>query len=156
MNSTGIDDQHFTVRKAAWSHDQETIRSIRERVFVNEQKVPPELEWDGRDHKAVHVLAFNALGDPIGTARMLTDGHIGRMAVLSANRRCGVGSAMLRLLLELAAQREFHTLFLNAQTHALEFYRKHGFVEQGQAFLDAGIPHKRMVFQAAAFVSEGQ
>jgi predicted GNAT family N-acyltransferase len=117
---------------------------VRETVFVREQNVPAELEWDGVDAQCEHVLA--EAGDvAIGTGRLLPDGHIGRMAVLSPWRRKGVGSAILEALVRLAAQRDMKRIALNAQTHARPFYERHGFQVEGEAFMEAGIPHVAMV-----------
>ncbi len=134
----------FRVRRADWERDREHLRRIRETVFVHEQHVPRELEWDGSDESCLHVLAEDAEGMPIGTGRLLPDGHIGRMAVLATWRRCGVGSAILTELLRLAAEQAMTEVVLNAQTHALEFYRRHGFAAEGEVFVDAGIDHQRM------------
>jgi predicted GNAT family N-acyltransferase len=130
----------FGIRRAHWEQDRERLRRVRETVFVQEQQVPAELEWDEWDPSARHLLAVDAEGGPIGTARLLPNGHIGRMAVLAAWRGQGVGSALLAELLRLADG----PTFLNAQTSALGFYRRHGFRAEGEEFMDAGIPHQRM------------
>ena len=134
----------FSVRRADWDRDRDRLRRIRTAVFVDEQRVPPELEWDGLDQRCLHVLAEDDGGTPIGTGRLLPDGHIGRMAVLAAWRRCGVGSAVLRELLRCAVEQGLGEVVLNAQTHAMGFYARHGFVAEGDAFLDAGIEHRQM------------
>jgi predicted GNAT family N-acyltransferase len=134
----------FRVRIADWTRDHGALCAVREAVFVHEQNVPLALEWDAIDGECLHVLAEDLRGNPIGTGRLLPDGHIGRMAVLKAWRGRGVGSALLTMLLALAAARGLREVLLNAQTHAVEFYRKHGFAAEGEPFLDAGIPHRRM------------
>jgi len=91
-----------------------------------------------------HVLASADDGAPIGTGRLLPDGRIGRMAVLKVWRGCGIGGALLRELLELAREQGHMEARLHAQTHALEFYRKHGFTPVGDEFMEAGIPHYEM------------
>jgi len=106
--------------------------------------VPRELEWDTRDAEAIHVLAEDAAGRPLGTARLLATGQIGRMAVLADWRSRGIGRGMLRMLLQLARKERLPPPWLNAQTTAVGFYRRAGFVEQGEQFLEAGIPHCRM------------
>ena len=114
---------------------------------MHEQGVPAELEWDGEDAHAIHVLATDPRGNPIGTGRMLVHGeqaHIGRMAVLPSWRNQGVGASLLSGLLEAASARGIHSLFLNAQTTAVAFYQRFNFVREGAEFLDAGIPHYRM------------
>ena len=134
----------FTVRRADWERDRESLRSVRTAVFVDEQSVPPALEWDNMDDSCVHVLAEDDCGAPIGTGRLLPDGHIGRMAVLAAWRDRGVGGAILRELLRCAAGQGLSEVVLNAQTHAMGFYARHGFSAEGATFFDAGIEHRRM------------
>ena len=137
-------DAPVSVKIADWDQDEPILRSIRERVFVEEQRVPVELEWDGLDPACIHVLAYLNDGLPVGTARLLEDGHIGRMAVLRSWRRHGIGSRMLRTLIEIARQQGKSGCALNAQTHALGFYERHGFVAEGEIFDDAGMPHRHM------------
>lgn len=135
---------HFTVRAAEWPRDMAALREVREAVFVREQLVPLALEWDGIDADCVHVLA-EIDGAPVGTGRLLPDGHIGRMAVLRESRANGIGSAMLTELIAIARSRGMRLLVLNAQTHAMAFYRRFGFSPDGEEFLEAGIPHTRMI-----------
>ena len=137
-------DASFAVRPARWPGERPALRCIREAVFVVEQQVPPELEWDGLDPECTHVLA-EAAGEAVGTARMTPTGHIGRMAVLPPWRGRGIGSALLADLLDTARARALPGVVLNAQNHALAFYARHGFTAEGDEFLDAGIPHRRMV-----------
>ncbi len=133
-----------TVRRAHWPDDEAQIRRIREAVFVREQSVPRELEWDGKDPDYVQVLAYRPGGEAAGTARMSPSGHIGRMAVLAGWRRNGVGSILLTKLLAIAREEGLSEVYLNAQTEAVNFYVHHGFLAEGEIFLDAGIPHQRM------------
>jgi len=134
----------FVVRRADWVRDFEHLRDIRETVFVHEQQVPLDMEWDGLDQACVHVLAFDSDGAPIGTGRLLPDGHIGRMAVLPAWRGKGVGGALLTELMRIARERGFTEVILNAQVQAVAFYTRHGFAVDGPRFLEAGIPHQAM------------
>jgi predicted GNAT family N-acyltransferase len=133
----------FSIRPADWHLDRETLRAIREEVFVREQAVPADMEWDEFDGQSRHVLAI-ADGVAIGTGRLLADGHIGRMAVLGEWRRMGVGSALLLALIAAARELGMPRVVLNAQTQALPFYLRHGFHPEGEEFLDAGILHRRM------------
>jgi predicted GNAT family N-acyltransferase len=134
----------FTVRAASWRDDLAPLQDLRRRVFIIEQQVPEELEWDDADAVSVHALALDGEGQPIGTGRLLPDGHIGRMAVVREWRRRGVGKAILEWLMANARQQGFHALHLHAQTHALDFYASHGFIAQGDIFSEAGIPHRKM------------
>jgi predicted GNAT family N-acyltransferase len=113
-------------------------------VFVREQGVPEELEWDGLDPACIHVLAWDDSGAAIGTARLHPKGKIGRMAVLKEWRGRGVGRAMLRALLEVASERGLTTVELGAQIQAIGFYEREGFRVSGDIFMDAGIPHRKM------------
>ncbi len=131
------------VRRADWPGDSELLRAIRDEVFVREQSVPVEIEWDEFDPVSQHVLAWS--GDrAIGTGRLLPDGHIGRMAVLREWRERGVGSALLTALMEVARTSGLSRVELNAQLHAMPFYERHGFLAEGGEFLDAGILHRHM------------
>ena len=127
----------------AWAAARAEASRIRLAVFVEEQRVPPEIEMDDKDAVCVHALAF-AQGRAVGTGRLLPDGHIGRMAVLKDSRSVGVGGAILERLVEEARRRGMREVVLSAQTHALEFYRKHGFREEGAVYEEAGIPHQEM------------
>lgn len=134
----------FTVRHVDWPVHSETLLAIRFAVFVREQGVPAELEPDEHDAAALHLLADDVDGKPIGTARMLADGHIGRIAVLPPCRGRGVGSALLSELLRIADQRGYQRVFLHAQCSAEGFYRRLGFAPVGEVFVDAGIDHRHM------------
>lgn len=133
----------FTVRRAAWGPDTAALREIRTRVFIEEQKVPKELEWDELDEACIHALAI--AGDkPVGTGRLTPDGHIGRMAVLAECRNRGVGAALLSHLMDAARERGDDFCELNAQVSAIGFYERFGFHVEGEEFMDAGIPHRVM------------
>ncbi len=134
----------FCVRAAIWPVDAALLREVRTQVFVVEQQVPEELEWDGVDGDCLHVLADDATGTPIGCGRLLPDGHIGRMAVLARWRGRGVGAALLVHLVERARARGDQRVLLNAQTHAMPFYARFGFTAFGEEFDEAGIAHRAM------------
>ncbi len=134
----------YTVRPADWKTDRDKLRAVRHRVFVVEQRVPNALEWDGVDPLCRHALAEDDAGTPIGTGRLLPDGHIGRMAVLAEWRGRGVGSAILEHLMQAARSNGHREVTLNAQVHAIDFYRRFGFVPVGDEFEEAGIPHREM------------
>jgi predicted GNAT family N-acyltransferase len=140
----------YTVHIADWHHDGWALREIRQMVFIREQGVPAELEWDGLDPGCVHLIALDAAWNAIGTARLLLQdahGAVGRMAVLKEWRGKGVGRALMRRLLEEAIKRQIQQVVLNAQAYAVEFYAKFGFRIVGKQFVEAGIPHVRMALR---------
>ena len=118
--------------------------AVRTAVFVDEQGVPAELEWDGRDAQAWHWLAEDASGSAIGTARLLRSGQLGRMAVVSAWRRQGIGTALLEAVLRDTPRHTAGEVWLNAQCTAEPFYARAGFTPVGVVFMEAGIPHRQM------------
>lgn len=134
----------FTVRVASWSDDRAVLQALRRAVFVIEQHVPENLEWDEADAASLHALALDVQGMTVGTGRLLPDGHIGRMAVIRERRGQGAGSAILEFLIGQARRQGMRSLQLHAQTHAIGFYARQGFVAQGGEFLEAGIPHRLM------------
>jgi predicted GNAT family N-acyltransferase len=127
-----------------WGKAREQASRIRFAVFVDEQKVPPEIEMDEHDAQCAHALAYSGDGRAVGTGRLLPDGHIGRMAVVKDWRGRGVGAAILMALVEAARRRGDVEVALSAQTHALGFYRRHGFSPEGEVYEEAGIPHQAM------------
>ena len=139
----------FTISETDWAHDAARLSAVRRAVFVDEQGVPEALEWDAHDAAALHLLATTIDGSPIGCARLLPDGHIGRMAVLAAWRGQGVGQAMLAMLISAARRLGMTTLELSAQTHAMAFYARAGFVATGTEYEEAGIPHIAMQMKLA-------
>jgi predicted GNAT family N-acyltransferase len=127
-----------------WGKAREQASRIRFAVFVDEQKVPPEIEMDEHDAQCVHALAYAGDGRAVGTGRLLPDGHIGRMAVAKDWRGRGIGAAILAALVDAARRRGDREVALSAQTHALGFYRRHGFAPEGEVYEEAGIPHQAM------------
>lgn len=127
-----------------WDSVRDQASAIRTEVFVQEQNVPAELELDAEDAHCIHAIACNEHGRGIGTGRLLPNAHIGRMAVCKAYRGSGVGSLLLAALIDQARKRGDAQVVLAAQVHAMPFYSRHGFVEEGGVFLDAGIDHMTM------------
>ncbi|MFM9269906.1 GNAT family N-acetyltransferase [Halomonas elongata] len=132
------------IREGDWSELGDIAGEIRRVVFIEEQQVPEDEEWDGRDDECRHFLALDAAGKALGTARLLPDGHIGRVAVLEEARGRGVGLALMEAAIASAHRRGDTSVALAAQTHALAFYERLGFHAHGETFLDAGIPHRNM------------
>lgn len=127
-----------------WTAAQPRVMPLRMQVFVVEQGVPAEIELDEFDPLSRHPVASGAGGEVVATGRLLPDGHIGRMAVAAAWRGRGIGGRVLEALATEAVRRGLPQVVLNAQVQALAFYRRHGFVEEGEVFMEAGIPHQTM------------
>ena len=134
----------FSIRLCSWDAARSDARRIRELVFVREQGVPLELEWDEQDPRCDHALAYAADGTAVGTGRLLPGGHVGRMAVLKDWRGKGVGAALLHALVEHARKRGHASVRLNAQISAAGFYQRYGFDAVGAEFMEAGIAHVAM------------
>lgn len=139
----------YTVKPVYWTATQKILRGIRAKVFVEEQGVPPDLEWDGLDEHAYHVIAYAPDDTPIGTGRLLQDGQIGRICVLKEWRGKGVGRSVLDMLLVTANKMGYDVVKLHAQTRVLDFYLRRGFAKQGKEFMEAGIPHIAMIRNTA-------
>ena len=131
------------LRLGGWAELAAQAAPIRFEVFVEEQRVPAEMELDEFDAQSCHALAL-VDGRPVGTGRLLPDGHIGRMAVVVGGRGRGVGAALLQALIDEAGRRGIAQLALSAQTHALGFYRRFGFMPEGEVYEEAGLPHQVM------------
>jgi predicted GNAT family N-acyltransferase len=127
-----------------WAQMQALVQPIRVQVFVSEQGIDLNLEWDEADAQSLHCLA-RVNGSPAGTGRLLPDGHIGRMAVLAGVRRQGVGGRILRALIDAAQRRGDPRVELSAQTYVEAFYLRHGFTSVGSPYQEAGIEHIRMI-----------
>lgn len=139
----------FHIECHDWQQARPWAEPIRIAVFVEEQGVPATREIDGADPACLHALAFDRDGHAIGTARLMPDGRIGRMAVRAANRGQGVGSAMLQALVDQATARGMQRVYLHAQSRASAFYARHGFVTTGAEFTEAGISHRAMTLELA-------
>ncbi|MET9624916.1 MULTISPECIES: GNAT family N-acetyltransferase [unclassified Streptomyces] len=147
----------FSVREAVAPDDRAACFAVRKDVFVVEQRVPQEIEYDSYDETAVHVLAIRDDGLPLGTGRLLYGadaagktggdaavGSLGRLAVTKAARGLGVGAALVRAIEDAARERGLAAVDLHAQTHALGFYERLGYAAYGPEFPDAGIAHRAM------------
>ena len=134
---------NIKIRIADWDSDKDSLRKIRRLVFIKEQNVPEDMEWDEYDNSATHFLA-TLDNKVIATARLKTDGQIGRMAVLAEYRNKGIGSKLLQSILLTARQQNLKNVYLHAQVSAISFYKKHGFTACGDIFYEANIPHREM------------
>jgi predicted GNAT family N-acyltransferase len=128
----------------SWEQAQPSAGPLRFAIFVDEQNVPSGIELDDQDANCVHAVAFDVDGKPIGTGRLLPDGHIGRMAVVKEWRRRGIGAEILEALMAEARKRGHAEVVVSAQLQAAEFYREHGFAAEGKVYPEAGILHQTM------------
>ena len=137
-----------SVQLGDWATQGSAAQAIRHAVFAAEQGIHADLMCDDADANAVHAVAFNRMGVPVASGRLLTAepgvAQIGRMATVGVLRGAGVGAAVLQALLQAARQRGDHEVLLHAQTGAVGFYRRAGFVEQGAVFEEAGVAHQAM------------
>ena len=134
----------FTVVVGDWHSLQQHAQHIRELVFILEQDIAPEDEWDDQDPISTHFVVYDA-DQPIATARLLSNDHVGRVAVLKEYRSKGIGKLVMQEIIALAKQQQRKELILSSQVHATQFYGGLGFAVQGESYLDCGIPHVDMV-----------
>ncbi|MCG2593577.1 YbgC/FadM family acyl-CoA thioesterase [Ramlibacter sp. XY19] len=136
------------VRTGSWQELGRDAGRIRTEVFVQEQRIPADLEWDEADATSLHAVAYNRLGQAVATGRLLPahagEAKVGRMAVHQVLRGCRVGEQVLRTLADAAASRGDRVLKLHAQRSAKDFYARLGFTPEGEPFEEAGIPHLTM------------
>lgn len=135
---------NIEINIADWSTQKEALAQIRKQVFIIEQNVPEELEWDEHDQSSKHYLA-TINGQAVATARLKPDGQLGRMAVLAPHRNQGIGSKLLEFILLDARKQNYQQLYLHAQLDAIAFYEKQNFIAQGDVFYEANIPHREML-----------
>ncbi len=134
----------FEVRNVTYANiEKEEIRSIRDSVFIQEQEIDPTIEFDGLDASAVHAVVYSD-GKPVGTGRILDDGHIGRIAILKQFRGQGFGAKVVLSLVDEATKNGYPRVYLGSQKHAIDFYAKLGFQPFGEEFIEAGIAHLSM------------
>lgn len=134
----------YQLEVVSWQDENEALCKVRREVFIEEQHVPEELEWDEYDENCRHVLVTDTNHHPIATGRIKPDGHIGRMAVLKNWRNRGIGHQVLEKLLACATEAGIERVYLHAQVSAIPFYEKLGFELYSEVFMDAGIPHRSM------------
>jgi predicted GNAT family N-acyltransferase len=145
-----MQSDEFETKMGSWSILGRDATAVRVEVFVKEQGIPADLEWDALDAEVTHAVVYDATQQPIATGRLIppktsTDpAKIGRMAVLKAHRRLGVGDLVMRALMAEASQRGYQHLELSAQAYVADFYAKHGFVAEGPLYDDVGIAHVTM------------
>lgn len=136
-----------TITLNKWEIQKEAARFVRMQVFVTEQQIPLELEWDNMDEQCIHAVARDTTGEAVGTGRLLPDGHIGRMAVVASARGTGVGGKILQSLMQVAKERGDKRVVLSAQRQAETFYVRFGFTVVGKEYDEAGIAHIDMEYR---------
>jgi len=139
-----MSEKHLVIRLADWGKNKTALSTIRRQVFIEEQNVPEDMEWDEFDASASHFLVLRN-NQAIACARLKTDGQIGRMAVLPEHRSKGIGKQLLQFVLQEAVAQNLNTVYLHAQVSARAFYEKHGFNARGDIFYEANIPHQEML-----------
>ena len=139
-------ENNLKVEIVKWIDGYAPLSMIREKVFIEEQKVTPQLEWDGKDEEAIHFLAYQD-EKVIGCARaFVIENHmqLGRMAVLKEYRNKGIGSFLIEKAITTAKLNQLSKISISAQCHAINFYKKFGFEVTSEIYLDAGISHQDM------------
>jgi predicted GNAT family N-acyltransferase len=133
----------FRVQSGHWDKLEQDAKFIRKQVFIIEQNIPEEEEWDDQDMISDHFVVYDQ-DQPIATARLLQNNSVGRVAVLKTYRGQGIGRMIMLEIIQLAHQQDRTFLQLSSQVHAISFYEKLGFSIQGDAYDECGIPHIKM------------
>ncbi len=139
-------ENNLKVEIVKWIDGKAKLTMIREKVFIEEQKVTPQLEWDGLDEGAIHFLAYQDKV-AIGCARAIIHHNamqLGRMAVLKEHRHQGVGGALIEKAITTSKLNHLSNISISAQCHAIDFYKRFGFEIISDIYLDADIPHRDM------------
>jgi predicted GNAT family N-acyltransferase len=140
---------NFRIERALWSVNRTELVGVRRTVFIEEQGVSEAIELDALDVQSHHVIG-RIDGQAVATGRLLPDGHIGRVAVLSRCRGQGMGTLIMGALMQWAGELGMREVALSSQTHAVPFYEKLGFLPVGPEFIEADIPHQAMTRQLLA------
>lgn len=140
---------NFEIRCGSWADLQVQAALIRREVFIQEQGIAEVDEWDAQDQVSLHFVVYDQQ-QPIATARLLANDHIGRVAVLKTYRGQGIGEQLMQNIIQQARIEQRTRLQLSSQVHAIAFYQRLGFEVIGKAYLDCGIPHVDMAMQLAA------
>ncbi|UGQ26885.1 GNAT family N-acetyltransferase [Acinetobacter calcoaceticus] len=136
----------YKIIAGGWGQLEKDAKLIREQVFIQEQGIAPEDEWDDLDAMVLHFIVYDR-EQPIATARLLPQHSVGRVAVLIPYRKQGIGKILMEHIIEYARQQNLPYLKLSAQTYVTAFYEALGFVVQGEEYLDCGIPHIDMTLE---------
>lgn len=134
----------YEVIAGGWEQLEKDAKYIREQVFIQEQGIASEDEWDDFDATAVHFMVYDK-EQPIATARLLPQHSVGRFAVLIPYRKQGIGKILMQHIIDYARNQKLPYLKLSAQTYVTAFYEALGFNVQGEVYQDCGIPHINMI-----------
>lgn len=130
----------FMIRTGSWDELQNDTKLIREQVFIQEQQIAAEDEWDVEDAVSLHFVVYDK-DQPIATARLLQNNSVGRVAVLKSHRGLGIGKLLMQQIIQQAKHEQREFLKLSSQVHAMQFYAGLGFKVEGEQYLDCAIPH---------------
>ena len=141
--------QNYEIQSGTWAQFATEAKSIREQVFIQEQRIAPEDEWDAQGAVALQFVVYIGT-QAIAAARLLENHSIGRVAVLKSQRGLGVGRVLMQHIIQVAKQQQRPWVKLSAQEHAIPFYQSLGFQVEGESYLDCGIAHvdMRLVFES--------
>lgn len=135
-----LDNHNLKIMSGSWDELAQDARVIREAVFIQEQQIAPEDEWDAEDTISTHFVAY-LQDQAVATARLLKNHSIGRVAVLQSARGTGIGYKTMRAVIDQAKAEQRKFVKLSSQVHAIGFYQNLGFDVRGEEYLDCGIPH---------------
>ena len=135
---------NYKIEFGSWQNLSQYAKGIREQVFIQEQHIPENEEWDDLDFFSVHFIIFDQ-DQAIATARLLPNNSIGRVAVLQSYRGLGIGIKLMQEIILIARKEQRNFLKLSAQVQAIPFYEKLGFTCEGVGYLDCNIPHIDMM-----------
>lgn len=135
-----LDNKNLKIVSGSWEKLAQDAKKIREAVFIQEQHIAPEDEWDAEDAISTHFVAY-LQDQPVATARLLKNHSIGRVAVLRLARGTGIGQKIMQTVIDQAKAEQRKFVKLSSQVHAIGFYQNLGFDVQGEEYLDCGIPH---------------
>lgn len=136
----------YKIIAGGWEQLEKDAKYIREQVFIQEQGIAPEDEWDDLDATVLHFIVYDK-EQPIATARLLPQHSVGRVAVLVPYRKQGIGKILMQHIIDYARSHKLPYLKLSAQTYVTAFYEALGFQVQGEVYEDCGIPHIDMILE---------
>ncbi|GHE83056.1 GNAT family N-acetyltransferase [Thalassotalea profundi] len=136
----------FSISRVEWEQAAPLLKTVREKVFVCERRIPKKIEFDRRDHHAVHILVCDDHSqEPIATGRIFPTGEISRIAVIPNFRKYQVDKLVIKALISIAEDLKLDEVFIYSPLDAVDYFRKHNFIPAGAVFMEAGMPRQRMV-----------